>query len=284
LSGTATAAPTAEKPGGDVTDYLASVNKRKRKSYIILAFGDKADPAIVAAVQAHIKTTYPQVMVATPRTPEEFRKQSSRDVMLIIVDDEAFGTQSATLDLVKSLKEKKFERMPPALFLSRNPPMLIELYNSRMMQFHETDDYLSTVNMQPQQLFYRMKTLQESVARRRSRRFRIDAQATMTFLNDSKGVPVEIIDMSVHGALIKIADKTIFKVNEQLRLNINIGFYVRSPDGEFLAVAGRIRRVLIGGNIAGVSFEYVSERQLRLLSEYLVKIVLPAPVVAPAKK
>ena len=46
-----------------------------------------------------------------------------------------------------------------------------------------------------------------------------------------------------------------------------------TSDGEFIRISARVQRVMIAGNQAALSFEYVSDHQHNMLVTYLNRIV-----------
>jgi hypothetical protein len=272
------ATKAAGEKSADVTDYLTNANKRKRKPYVICAFGSNIDESTENAIIGHIKAKYLNLIVAHPRSVEEFKKQVVREINLLIVDDEFAGNQEETLGIIKGFKEKKYERMPPTLFLTKQPRGLISQYSKSMLQFHETDDYINYSEVPVTQIFNRIKSTLEGALRRRSRRYKSDLEASIQLLGSTKETPVQLIDFSIHGAQIKSLESTIFRINEQMRLRMHLHEHFLNEDGEFLKLSARVRRVMIGGNIAGVSFEYMSDRQLRLITEFITRVAAAAPM------
>ena len=262
----------------DVSDYLTNATKKKRKSYAVCAFGINFDSQIAAGIVGHIKTTYPQLVLAQPKNVEEFKKQFVRDINLIVIDDEFVANQVNTLEAVRALKEKKIDHVPPTLFLTRQPESLVKQYNVTMSQFHEADDYIQVNEVPLAQVFNRIKTTVEGGTKRRSRRYRTDFLAQITILGQPKPMDVTVVDISIHGIQVRSNVPIVFRTNEQMIVSLNMGGIVLSVDGEFLKVSGRVRRVMIGGNVAGISFEYLSIRQLRLLTEFLGKLLSLGPL------
>src|SRR5438034_143710 len=76
-----------EKSGGKVADYL-SAPRKKRKSYVLMAFGRGAQQDLSAGIEHFIRANFKGVAIAAPKSPEELFKNFSRQIVLLIFDDE----------------------------------------------------------------------------------------------------------------------------------------------------------------------------------------------------
>jgi hypothetical protein len=259
---------TKDKEGQGVSDYLVGP-KKKRKSYILLATHPNFDSDIVQTVGGYIKSAFQQYAMAIPRSKADFAKQYVRQISLVVIDDMFAGSRLETLKLVKALKEKKHNATFPVLFLTEEPKALISDYNANMLTYHEMDDYVAYTDSSTPQIQSRIKVMLESANKRRTRRFKIDKDITLHLLNSDKPIKAHIIDMSLHGALIKIDSNLVFNVSDQMRIQLDGSKFLSPAEGEFIKVAARVRRVFIGGNVAGVSFEYLTEKQITLITSFL---------------
>jgi c-di-GMP-binding flagellar brake protein YcgR len=94
----------------------------------------------------------------------------------------------------------------------------------------------------------------------------------MYHLTKDASFKANIIDLSVHGALIVAEKLDRFNLSDQIKISIPAAQVLGISQGEFLKISARVRRVFIGGSTAGVSFEFVTEKQENQLTRILTSI------------
>lgn len=255
----------------DVAEFLQAPRK-KRKSYVIIACSRNVSSDLQAGIEQFVKSNFKQVSVAQPKSPEELLKQFSRQILLLVLDDE-FIDRHTLLERVGDMKRRKGEDAVPVLFLTRSPEKLVALYNEILLPFQEVDEYVVYNKMSPAQIYNRIRVGLANKNRRRSRRYRVDIALHYFNLNEDKFFPGRLLDLSMHGALLRSEDKRIFREGEQLKLHIPISDYLSPVEGDYLKVSARVRRVFISGDQVGISFEYLSEKQMLTLTRYLTEMV-----------
>lgn len=260
-----------KKSGSDVSEFLAGP-RRKRKSYVLMALGSGFEPELAGAMEGFIRTQYPSLSVALPQNAQDFRKQFIRSISLVVADDQ-FVPLDDLLELMTAIKQRRNEEPPPVLFLTRQPDVLVKAYHEKMMAFHEADEFLSYPGLPNGEVFARIKTGLELKNRRKSRRYKVDIPLSYFHLNKNSVLSGNLLDLSVHGGLIKASDQTIYKLGDQLKLSVPIGRYLGPADGDFLKISAKVRRVFISGDSAGISFEYVSDRQMQILTKFVLTMV-----------
>lgn len=253
-----------------VADYLQAP-RRKRKSYVLLALG-RGTQDMSTGIEAFVRGAFKGVAIAQPRTIEELRKNFARQIVLMVFDDE-FVDLPAGLELIKELKTRRGASSAPVLFLTRQPEKLVEGYNQVLSAYQESDDYLLYPKAEMAHIYSKIKTGLTSSYKRRSRRYKIDMELQYFLLADDKMHKGRLVDLSIHGGLIRAEDERIFRVGEQLKLHIPIADVMAPTAGDFLKISGKVRRVFIGGTQAGISFEHVSDSQLLRLTQYLTDLV-----------
>ena len=252
---------------GNITDFLQAPRK-KRKNYVILALGDQFDIDLTQAIEGFVKRSFPQLATSLPASSIELQRQFGRNISLLIVNDE-FGDPIELMQLILSLKRKRHTEVIPVLFLTRNPQRLVEAYHTHLLEYNESDEFIYYPGISKQQIFSRIKNGVETKNKRRSRRYKIDKPVSFYHLEQDKTIPARFLDLSVHGALLKAESECLFKIGDQLRVNIPVGSLLTGEKGDFLKLAGKVRRVYISGSMAGVSFEYLSESQIYCLTKFL---------------
>ena len=255
-----------------LVDYLQAPRK-KRKSFVIFAPGPSADTETYQAMIRYVKATYPKFAVATPQNAEEFMRQFSRNIVLAVIDDQFVGLDE-TLDLVKMLKTMKSDAPVPVLFMTREPDKLIAGYRDKLALWHEVDEYIVPAASTRPYLFAKIKHGVDDRYRRKSRRYKAQFPVVYTILDSGeKKFKGTIIDMSVHGALLKTEDQHTFTLRDQIIVHMPYGLFVPETESDILRVSAKVRRIFIAGDRAGISWAHLSDSKLEQLSRMMTSIV-----------
>lgn len=264
------APPTkTEDKQAHITDYLQAPRK-KRKNFVILAIPKGFESELVTTIVGFIRQHFPQLAISHPESKKELTRQFGRNISLLIIDHEFATGEHAVLKLIRSLKVKRKEEVIPVLFLTKNPAKLIAGYHKILLPYQEADDYIVYKKDSKQKLLSRIRSGIDATDARKSRRFKIDHEIMFFHLDQTGSIRGKLVDISVHGAQIIANNSILFKEGDQIKISIPIGNKVHSEFGDFLKISARVRRVFIGGNHAGISFEYVSENQNIRLTKFVV--------------
>ena len=264
----AVAEETDKKSSAGVSDFLVAP-KKKRKNYVILALGDNFDHELAKSIENHVRSQYPNLAVAAPRSPTDLNRLFGKLVSLLVVFDDFMGSMAETIKTVAAAKKKKGPGSVPTLFLTHHPESLVTEYHGSLLAFHEVDEFLPLRNLRAPVLQMRIRSALRDTKRRRSRRFDLNMPVTYFDLSTGQTLPGRLTDMSLHGALLKSLDGRVFKVGDQIRLSIDASKVVKPTDGEFLKISAKVRRVFISGDQAGISFEYINDRQTSIIIDLL---------------
>ncbi|MBF0440717.1 MAG: PilZ domain-containing protein [Oligoflexales bacterium] len=256
----------------NVADYLEAPRK-KRKTYGIIAVEDGFNRELSNGMANFIKSSYPTYAVSRPHHRDELARQFGRNIAILIISDE-FGPLDDVMSLVRGLKERRRNESIPVIFLTRDGKRLIAEYHKYLLPYHEVDEYIQYPNVKDKVIYARIKNGIDFQNARKSRRYSISRSATTYHLKKDTRIPIRIIDMSAHGALIKAEIDFIFEVGDQLLLSIPTAEYMDLKRGDFLKISARARRVFISGDIAGISFEYVTDNQYEKIIRLLNSVVL----------
>ena len=269
----APAAPAVDdkQKGRGVADYL-NAPRKKRKSYVVVACGKGVSADLRSSIDQFVKAQFKTLALAHPKTPEELAKQSTRQIVLMIFDDEFAGLEQG-LTLLRDLKAKKQEVPVPVLFLTSDPEELINAYNKVLLPYQEADEYINHAKSTPTHILSKIRSCLTNSNRRRSRRYKVEIPLTYFDLNDDAFLKGTLIDLSIHGALLKADQGRIFKLGDQVKLHIPTAIFLGPSEGDYLKVSAKVRRVFIGGSEAGISFEHVSDKQLFTLTRFLTELV-----------
>ena len=265
---------------GGVADYLQAP-KRKRKSYVVIATGKGVNVDTASLVMNFVRSQYKQFAVSTPKTLDELARQAGRNIQLIIMDDE-FSELGRCLETIKIIKQKKHDVTLPVLFMTRRPEELVAAYNKILLPWQETDEYVAHVASTPSQVLSRVKAGLEASNRRRSRRYKVDIPCRFSVLGQEHfdGINIvpklregRIVDLSVHGCLLKASDGYVFKMRDQIKIHLPVSSVLTPRDGDIIRLSAKIRRVYISGEQIGVSFEHLSEKQLFIITQFVTELV-----------
>lgn len=255
-----------------LVDYLQSPRK-KRKNFVVIATGPSVDNETVQAMVRFVKTAYPKCSIATPQSPDEFVRQFTRNIVLAIIDDNFVGLEN-TLELVKAMKKKKSDAPVPVLFMTREPDKLISGYRDKLALWQEVDEYVVPAAVSRAYLFAKIKSGIDDRYRRKSRRYKVQFPVMYTILDSGdKKFRGTIVDMSVHGALLKTEDEHTFTVRDQLTVHMPYGMFVPETESDIMRISAKVRRIFIAGDRAGVSWEHMSDIKVEQLSRMLTSIV-----------
>jgi hypothetical protein len=261
-----------EKKKQGIDDYLQSPRK-KRKNYVVLAYSRFLSPELASSIQSFLKTTFPNLTLAYPRTEQELVRNFTKQIKLLIIDDE-FCSLEEGMNVIKLMKVKKYKNQIPVLFLTARPGELIKHYNETLLPFHELDEYIDYTRVSSTQVLSKIRNGLVSQNRRRSRRYQVDIPLKYSSLSHNKEMEGRLVDLSLHGAMLKSEGaKTVFNDQEQIKIRLPLGKLNPAQFGDFLHLSAKVRRVQISGEMAGISFEYMSEKQLMILTYYLTNMV-----------
>lgn len=260
-----------DKKSSAVEDYLQGPRK-KRKNYVITAFGKSFDPDISSGIYAFLRKNFSQLAVNSPKSEKEFSRLFTRQIVLVILED-GFGDMDSLMSSIKTLKERKNTVAIPVLFLTDNSINLIDKYHKYLMPYQEVDNYVVYRTMPMQQIIARIQTVLSQKESRRSRRYKFDIPSRYFDLKKGQYFECMIHDMSAHGAVIRSLKDEIFNEGGQLKIHIPVHNYLPPTAGEFIRLTAKIRRVLMGGNQACISWEYLSHVQYAQLTEFIIEYI-----------
>lgn len=254
-----------------IEDYLTGPRKKK-KNFVIFAFGKGFNRDLGLSMEGFVKKNYPTLSTSRPKDAHELSRQFGRNITLLVIDDE-FDELPVVMSLVKALKEKRRAETIPVIFLTKNAVELVNLYHKELLLYHETDEYMVYPGMARSHIFNRLKTGVENQNKRRSRRYSVNVPVTFLHLAKDTKIRGHIVDLSLHGAVIASSSEIIFKVGEQVKLSIPVEEHIDHNRGDFIKVSGKVRRVFISGTKVSVSFEHVTDNQLKQLTMFLSSVV-----------
>lgn len=260
------------KSENSVSDFLQGP-RRRRKAFVMMCMRENFDADLHLSIVNFIQTNFSQYAVTTPKTIAEMQRQMSRNIALLIVDDQ-FAELDQVLEQVDALKQKSKHGPVPTLFFSRNSDDLIKAYHEKLLHYHEIDEMVPYDRLSAVQVLARVRVGLEQSNRRKSRRYKVNVPLTFFHLQGNRQISGHLMDLSVHGAkLVADEDGFVFRAGDQLKLNLPISEFILPVEGDFLKLSAKVRRVFISGNAAGISFEHMSDNQFLNLTKYLTSLV-----------
>lgn len=254
-----------------VVEYLQAP-KRKRKNYVLLAVGPSFDREVSAGIEVYIKKNFDQLAISIPKDEVDLKRLFSRQIVLLVIEDDFNGLER-TLEIVASLKEKKKDSVIPVLFLTDRPQQLIQAYHEKLLPYQEVDNYIFYRGIPLTQIYSRIQSALNLSESRRSKRFRVNIPVSYFRLSKNQSYSGTLIDISLHGAVLLGGEDVIFSTSDQFRIQIPSLGLLPPTQGEFFKLSAVVRRVFMGGNKVGISWEYMTENQhltiLRFVSEYI---------------
>ncbi len=256
---------------GNIADYL-QMPRKKRKNYIIMAFREGFDEDLIATIGNFCRTTYQHFAVSQPTTLAELKRQFNRNITILMIDDE-LGEIPEVIEAVNELKVKRRADKIPVIFFTRNPSSLINAYHEKLLAFHEVDEYFNYPKMQKHEMLGKIKLGVEQQNRRKSRRYNVNLPVNFFHLNSGQSLPGKFVDLSVHGARLKVNKEFVFREGDQIKLSIPVSNFMKHDEGDYMRISARVRRVMMSGNTAAISFEHMSEHQFLRLTMLVTGIV-----------
>ena len=255
-----------------VASYLQSPRK-KRKTYIVLAFGQNFDYDLAKDILNYVTRKYPGYAIAVCRTEKELRRNFARKIGLVVVNDE-FMSRPDIMNLIGEVKQRKRKEGCPVLFLTREPESLLSDYHEKLLPYHETDEFVPYLKMTKDQILSRISVGVEQQNRRRSRRYKIHLGVHIDYISGGERLKGQIVDLSAHGCTISTErDDFIFKIGDQVRLMIPRLGIIPPERGDYFHLSGAVKRVFISANTAAIRFEHMTDPQFTNLIKLLTGVV-----------
>lgn len=255
-----------------VASYLQSPRK-KLKTHIVLAFGQNLDYQLAKNILNFVKQRYSKMAISVCRTEEEFRRNFSRKIGLVVINDE-FIERPELMKLVGELKRRKKVEGVPVLFLTREPDNLLLDYHNQLLPYHEIDEFVPYQKLSTDQIMSRIVVGVEQRNRRRSRRYKVFLPVHFDHIRSGERLAGQIVDLSAHGATLRsVQEDFIFQVGDQVRLMIPRLEVIAPEFGDFFHLSGAVKRVFISANTAALRFEHLTDPQFTNLIKLITGVV-----------
>jgi hypothetical protein len=266
--------PSNEESGqssNTVSNFLQAP-RRKRKNYIIMALGKNFSEDIAADIESYARKAFPALAFSNPANPIELSRQFGRNISLLIISDD-FESIDTIIDLVKTLKEKRRTERIPVLFLTKNAKSLVEKYHAHLASNEPIDDFIQYPGVARYKIFSAIKVCVDQKTQKKIKRYSISIPITMFHLTLNRDVEAELLELTLHSAVILSKEGLQLTSGDQLLLKMPAYDLAEHNSGDFFKISAKVRKVFITGNTASVSFEHLTEYRIRLLSQFLTAMV-----------
>lgn len=261
-----------DKKTDQLVEYLQGP-RRKRKNYVIFATNPAFDVDLASKIAGFVRKNFSNLSLAQPRSSKELVRLYSRQIMLLIVDDQFMPYEDLCGTLLQMKSKQKTQNMAaPILFMTDKSRSLIACYSKYLSAFQETDDYIKYRGMNFAQITARINTaLNSSGDVRRAKRFKYTVPVLAFYLPGNKNVQAEIMDISIYGAKISItSEQLILRHRDQFKIHLPISGHLPITEGDFIRFPAVVRRVLMGGMQAAISWEHLSAEQNLKLTKLVI--------------
>lgn len=255
-----------------IVDHLQAP-RRKKKNYVTLALGNDIDSGLKQRIEYYIKLNHSNLSVIYVSDVKELAKMYTRQISLLIVSD-SFVELGQKIEIIKRFKEKNRKSGMPVLFFTQDPDALTAVYNKKLMAYQEVDDFVVWDRKSDQHIFALIGSMLSQNHRfRRSRRFPVPFRVKYFDLRSSETYEGVLLDLSMHGALLqKHKLSPLLKDRDQLRVSIKLEGLSDLSHGESIHLSARVQRTAIGGEKAGISWEYMSEDKSTILLKLMTSV------------
>ena len=247
---------------------LQTPDSRRKKRYAMMLFSSKnADPKEIRTIEKAVQVGLPEHTLIRIEEPDEGLKvMMVKNVEYVILDSSFFNDDLLAVEFAVEAKKRK---KCPMFFVSKNDGLLIQEYRRLMYMYEELDDYvLSPIDFVELSKKLKRASMIES---RAAKRFTIGQSVGIDRLDTSEQLRGTLTDISLVGFGMVVGQEAIMSRLEQVRVQIQIStFGIFHPHyGEFLRLAGKVRRISIDGKKIGCSLEFVTPMQSDCLARVL---------------
>jgi hypothetical protein len=248
--------------------------RRKKKSYVTLALGSDIDDNLKSRIEYFVKLNFPTLTVIYIKSLKDLAKMYSRQIMLLIVSD-GFASLDKKMEVIKRFKEKNLKTGMPVLFMTKDSGQLTNVYNEKLLAYQEVDDFIEWEGKSERNILNRISLSLGALKKRRSRRFPLSTASRVRYfdLRSNEHYEGVLLDISMHGGMLqKQKSAPLFKNGDQIKITLAIKDSIDKEHGESLVLSAKIRRAMIGGEKAGLSWEFLSEEKSEKLLSYITKV------------
>ena len=258
--------------GFDVAKALLSApGGRKKKRYVLhlLKSLNASSKEIKVVVKAVVAAMPDHTLIRLDDPDEVLKVVLLKNIELVILDTSFLGEESLSVEFASEIKKRK---KVPILFTTKNENKLIAEYRAKMHLYEEVDDYLVTP-VDGGELFRKLQKV-SLIDSRAAKRFAIGSKAKVLKIDDGTVTQGKLTDLSLVGFHVEFERNFVLERNAQIKIEIPlVPFHIFHPQyGDWLGLAGRVRRVAIHGSSVGCSFEHLTPMQSDCLSRLLEQV------------
>jgi DNA-binding response OmpR family regulator len=236
-----------------------TVTKRKKKYGLLLYKQETMASRDLSNLELTVQKTVPNcTLIKLEDADEGLKVLMLKPIEFVIIDPSLLNDVTLSVEYAFECKKR---RKCPVLFFTYEENNLIETYRDKMSLYDEMDDYL-TFPLDYNELQRRLQRIIH-VESRSSKRFSIGEKVGVLKANVWKVYEGTLTDLSLAGFGLRIQQDFHFHRLEQVRIQIPLSPFgiFHKLYGEFLSLAGRVRRLSIDGRTLGCSFEHLTSLQ-----------------------
>ena len=247
----------------------ATPEPKKEKIFILIACSEKVDTSLVSELNQHIMKKYPSYVPQLVKSAPELAKSLVKKIALLVIDD-FFSDIDVMMRVISTLKNKS---SIPVLFLSSNPPLLINHYSKNFGSKYPADSYID-ITQETDNVTQKIDSLlnvshSRRVERRRSKRLKTLLPVECYDFNSQTVVMANIIEISLHGAIIEYEKYFKNSIHTQLQIALNINRNIIEGTDDIIKIAARIERLFLSGYKVAVSWSYLSLANTAILTKII---------------
>lgn len=256
---------------------------KKKKRYILFIFKlNRNDEIRIRTIEKAIQNALSEHVLIRVEDPNEALKALLvKNIEIIFIDSSLFDDDKISIEFGAECKKR---RKCPIFFIAKNEQILIQEYRKTLSLYEEFDDYFKDP-IDFMEITRKLKRASVTLGRK-AKRFSLEIPIKIYRLNTDKIYNVILNDLSLVGFGISLSTDEMFKNHEQVKIKIPLSeFNLFHPQyGEFLPIAGKVRRVSINGINLGFSIEYTTPMQIEVLMNLLEKITRRMSMAKIAEK
>ncbi len=250
---------------------IFDITPKKKKRYVLYLFKlSRDDETRIRTVEKAIQTALNEHILVRFEDPNEALKALLvKNIEIIFIDYSLFNDDNVSVDFGVECKKRK---KCPLFFVAKNEETLVKKYREKLSLYEEFDDYFKEP-IDFIEISRKIKRASTTIGRR-AKRFSLGIPLKVYRLNSDIYEDVILNDVSLVGFSLGLKNEHFFKTNEQVKIKIPLhDFNLFHPQyGEFLPIAGKVRRISINGKNIGCSIEHSTPMQIEVLMNLLEKV------------
>lgn len=241
--------------------------KIKKRYLLFLYKMDRDNEQKIKSIERTLQSSLKDfVLVRMEDAEEGLKALMVKNIELILIDSSLLKKDEITIEYALHCKKR---RRCPILFITPTPTNLIQYYREKMYAYQEFDNYFT----EPMDMSeFQKKVVQlTKTSIRAAKRFSLEIPVQVFRLDNNQTYFMTLMDISLVGFGVKYVGAENFNINEQVKIKMPlVDFKIFHEEyGEYINIAGKLRRMSIAGQELGFSIEHATPSQTEMLFEVL---------------